>query len=155
MPGYKPDQIVKMIPENFSAKDARLWPYILTGAWFGYYRFLDNRQPTNLTGGFTDPLFIHEFVETGNAGLGMLEAEGTRKSVSLYEFPDPLNVFRQNEEGELELKIPDLMAAYSEGKEFGIKLREKNPPDSSVKEGDLPTKIIDLGAWRQRKKYLD
>ena len=152
--GYKPKQIVDMIPEKFAGKDVRLWPYILTGAWFGYYGVLDDRQPTNLTGGPTDPLFIHQFAETGRAGLGMLAVEGTRRSVNQYEFPDPLDVFGENEKGELEFKIQDLMAAYKEGKEFGIQLKKESPPDKSVKGKDLPTKMIDLSDLSQQKRYL-
>lgn len=155
MPEYNPEEIVEFVREIFAKEDPRLWPYHLTGAWFGYYGGLAERQVTNLTGGPSDPYFVHQMVEHGRAGMGMLAVKGTRKDVSPYEFPDPLDVFRCDEKGGLELKLQDLMNAYKAGKDLGVKLKKHNPPDGSTQKSDLGTELIDLGDPGQRQRYLN
>jgi hypothetical protein len=137
----KPEDFVGIIRERFP-DDPKLWPHYLTGAWDGYFGGVEDRVVTNLTGGFADPLLALQLARDGRVGIGMITSRGI--GISGSEFPDPLDVFEEDENGNLEYTLKDLMDAAVEGKKLGLELREEFPYDGSVNVHELSTKIIEL-----------
>ena len=65
MAGLSKEELDERCIKRFGEKDQTLIPVYAIGAEFGYFGRVDDREISNASGMYGDPLFIHKMMEKG------------------------------------------------------------------------------------------
>ena len=107
MAGLSKEELDERCIKRFGEKDQTLIPVYAIGAEFGYFGRVDDREISNASGMYGDPLFIHKMMEKGMAPVSMK----SEPSIGLDQgnFTDPMQYFSEGEEGKHRVSFKGLI----------------------------------------------
>lgn len=133
------EELTDLCAGKFGDKDPTLMPVYLIGAVYGYFGEVPEREVSNESGMFSDPMFIHQIIEDGMVPISMHSNPSTGLNQS--NFHDDGHYFDRDEKGKFRVGFEGLKKAYLEGKQFGEELKKRNPPDGSAAQDSIDSVI--------------